>query len=149
MKKVFILIVCIFTFNCLKSQIVIDTSLYLKDSIQQRKAYYVGKPLSVLLKDLRISIVHNKDLKSILVTKDSFYTTTTTLRFFPIKELFDRINENEITPGIVVTFQDTLAIPRHYFEKGGILDYEEGWTRNKRVFWGQFIVADIRVTGVH
>jgi hypothetical protein len=149
MKKIFIITCFLSCFYELKAQPISDTGSYLKDSIIQKKSYYIGKPLIVLLKDLKVEIIGDKDVYSILGKTDTFFTKECTLWFFPLAELIDRVEEYKITPTIIVTFQDTLTIPRYYFRKGGILDYYEGWNRYKRNYWGQFIVADLRLTGVN
>ena len=148
MKKIFCIVLLSSTFSILKAQSITDTASYLKDSIIPQKSYYIGKPLSILLKDLKIEIIGNKDVYSILGKTDTFFTKECRLWLFPVKEFLDRINAQRITPTLIITFQDTLAIPRHYFYRGGLLDYYKGWTRNKRNLWGQFIVADIRLSGV-
>ena len=148
MKKIFCIVLLSSAFSFLKAQSITDTATYLKDSIIQKKSYYIGKPFSVLLKDLAIGVVDNIDNNSILGTTDTFYTKRIRVIFYPIEGLIDRVNAQRMTPTIVITFQDTLAIPRHYFSRGCLLDYYKGWTRNKRNYWGQFIVADIRLSGV-
>jgi len=147
MKKIFCIVLLSSAFSFLKAQSITDTAAYLKDSIIQKKSYYIGKQLRILLKDLKIEIVENNEFRMQGFT-DTFYTKETYLHLFSLIEFLDRVNAQKMTPTIVITFQDTLAIPRHYFNRGGLLDYYKGWTRNKRNYWGQFIVADIRLSGV-
>ncbi|MBW7951733.1 MAG: hypothetical protein H3C56_04060 [Chitinophagaceae bacterium] len=152
MKNIFIIVLLI-GFYSIKAQAqttITDTSAYFNDSIMQKKNYYIGKPLILLLKDLRIEIVDNNEYGMLGYT-DTFYTKISRLCFYyPLSKIVERVffNHNIITPTLTITFQDTLAIPRHYFNRGGLLDYYKGWTRSKRNYWGQFIVADIRLSGV-
>ena len=153
MKNIFIIVLLI-GFYSIKAQAqttITDTSAYFKDSIIAKKSYYIGKPLSTLIKGLKVEITDEGNTISILGTTDTFYTNRIKLRFYyPLSKIVERVffNHNIITPTLIITFQDTLAIPRHYFNRGGLLDYYKGWTRSKRNYWGQFIVADIRLSGV-
>jgi len=150
-KNIFIIVLLIGFYSIkVRAQITItDTSAYFKDSIIAKKNYYVGKPLSVLIKDLKIGIVREQTLTPTLGITDTFYTKIILLTFSPPEEFLSRtLFDHQIAPILAITFQDTLAIPRHYFKAGGVLDDDEYWTRNKRNYWGQFIVADIRLSGV-
>jgi hypothetical protein len=151
MKKLMIILgIMVLLGTKLNAQTTItDTSSYFKDSIMAKKNYYVGKPLSVLIKDLKIGIVREQTLTPTLGITDTFYTKKILLTFLPPEEFLSRtLFDHQIAPILSITFQDTLAIPRHYFKPGGVLDDDKYWTRNKRNYWGQFIVADIRLSGV-
>lgn len=153
MKIIFIIVLLIgfYSIEAKAQTTITDTSLYFKDSIIAKKYYYVGNPLSTLIKDLKVEITDEGNTISILGTTDTFYTNQIKLRFYyPLSKIVERFffNHNIITPVLTIVFQDTLAIPRHYFKPGGVLDDDKYWTRNKRNFWGQFIVADIRLSGV-
>jgi hypothetical protein len=136
---------CVIKINAQNS--TLDTSAYLKDSIVVVKQKYIGMPLNKLFSDLKILIVDNNEFAFIGST-DTFYTKSIKLNFFYLEEFYERILNKRITPILEIKFNDTIAIPRSYFNKGEMLDYYTGWNKYKRNFWGKFIVADIRVSGI-
>jgi hypothetical protein len=154
MKKKYIIILVITVFcniNLLAQISITDTSEYLRDSIIGKKTYYVGKPLSTLIQDLKINITDEGNINSVLGATDTFYTKEIRLiLYYPLDKFLIRAfyDSRVIAPTLTIIFQDTLAIPRRYFQKGGLLDFYESWNRNKCNYWGQFLVADLRLTGV-
>jgi hypothetical protein len=127
--------------------VVSDTSVYLKDTILAKKQIFIGKAADTLFKQMRLSIVSDANILS-KGYSDTFYTKEVYLWFFPTVEMASRMYYNSSQPMLVVTFKDTIAIPRSYFNKGEMLDYYTGWNKYKRNFWGKFIVADIRASGI-
>jgi hypothetical protein len=144
--KVIFFILLLAASNSLWCQ-TIDTTKYLNDSILSKKQLYVNKPADSLFKHLKLTIWSDGNPLCLGYT-DTFYTKELYLWLYPSDEFAEKMYYHLIHPLLVVTFKDTIAIPRSYFNKGEILDYYEGWNKYKRNFWGKFIVADIRPSGI-
>jgi hypothetical protein len=87
MKKVCLIIfIYLFTNTIVKSQVtnVLDTLGYLK-TIESNKANYIGKPFSVLLKDLKIQINYFSPFASLPYDKTK-ETSTSFCFYFPLTE---------------------------------------------------------------
>lgn len=147
MKNLFYTLLFLVGFSA-KSQVA-DTSQYLIDSIIQRKSLYIGKPLKDLISALKIQISNGSDINATFGQTDSFYTKEITLRFFEKRDYLDRVFNDKNTPALLIIFQDTVAVLRSYLKTGGILDDTTEWNKYKTGFWGQFVVADIRLSGVY
>jgi len=144
MKILIITLILVITVSSANAQIS-DTAAYLNDSIIQKKPMFVGQPLTVLIKKLKLPIYDNHEPVGYV---DSFVTKETRLRLYPIEEFIYRSMNQKKTPTIVITFQNEIHIPRQLFLHGEILDEKTGWTKQKAAYWGQFIVADIRIIGI-
>ena len=147
MKKIIFTLTFITTITVAKSQIITDTTAYLIDSIQAKKAYYVGKPLSTLLNDLRISIKSYQAIVPIPSLPDTISFASTLLRFYDLNTIINKIYFKQKELNIQIYFTPPILIPKNLFEEDALL-YGTEWTPNKANFFGQYILSDIRLRGL-
>ena len=151
MKKIIlILLVFVITQN-IKAQTIhvnsiSDTSKYLRDSIIPKTNYYVGKPLSILLKDLKVKV------KAYLVQTpnripDTLKFNETTLEFNTISIVSTHILNGIKTPNIHIKFATPILIPKLYFKQGYFLENCD-WDSRKEAFFGNCIIASIEIRGL-
>jgi hypothetical protein len=140
MKKVCIIIfIYLFTNNIVKSQVtnVLDTLGYLK-TIASNKANYIGKPFSVLLKELKIQIKYFSPFARLPYDKTK-ETSTSFCFYFPLTEHEIYL----IYPCLDIYWQIPLDALRssylysHYSEVG--------WNATIASFYKKGIIADIKV----
>lgn len=84
-KYIITIIIVAFVINKPKAQVP-DTAQYLIDSIQPKISYYVGKPLKVLLNDLKIKPVVFRGILPTPEKPDTIMFSTTSLVFFTIAQ---------------------------------------------------------------
>jgi hypothetical protein len=147
MKK--ILIILFFTVACkpLSAQ-TIDTTAYLRDSIQSRKSFYIGKPLSFLLNDLQLEVKSYSTLLPLPSLPDPIPFQTTTLYFGSSGQILGRQLQKVRTPRIYIRFASPIQIPKAYVRKGGLLDASTDWTPAKANFFGQYTISSLEVAGL-
>jgi hypothetical protein len=147
MKKV--LIILFFSLACksLSAQ-AIDTTAYLRDSIQSKKSFYIGKPLSVLLHDLQLEVKSYSELLPLPSLPDPIPFQTTTLFFGSSGQILTRQIQKVRTPQIYIRFASPIQIPKAYLRKGGLLDASTDWTSAKANFFGQYVISSLEVGGL-
>ena len=105
MKKLIIIILFLNISKTNFAQLpVTDTIGYLRDSIEAKRAYYIGKPLSVLLNNLRIEVKSYTARVPFSSEPDTFQFRKTTLDFYNNGELITIENHNIISPHIDIVF---------------------------------------------
>ena len=129
-----------FTNNIVKSQVtnVPDTLVYLK-TIESNKANYIGKPFSVLLKDLKIKIRFFSPFASLPYNKTK-ETSTSFCFYFPLTE--DEIYL--IYPCLEIYWQIPLDALRSSYLYSHY--HEVGWNATIASFYKKGIIADIKVS---
>lgn len=135
------------TINVAKSQTITDTAAYLVDSIQSKKAYYVGKPLSTLLNDLQISVKSYLPITPIPSLPDTIQFASTLLSFYDLNTIMNKLYFRQKELNIEIRFASPILIPKNSFRKDAFL-YGTEWTPRKANFFGQYILSDIRVNGL-
>lgn len=145
MKKILTLI--ILYFFCIESNAQInDTAKYLIDSFQNKKQNFIGYPLSKYFKANRLKVCFYNDLFVKEETGDTLVFEKLSLRYFELS--FTRVLDiTNSTPTVDILLTSPAKVPKSFFSHNQKLDADTGWTRLKQNFWGQFIVADILVTG--
>ena len=153
MKKILIIIVILFSLvkteaqiQTKKNVIISDTSKYLRDSIIPKTNYYIGKSLSVLLKDLKIKIMSYTG-PNINRLPDTLKLSEITLDFNNGETIYARNSLKLRSPHLHIKFKQPILIPRLYFKQGYFLD-NDNWDSQKAVFFGRSIIASIEVRGL-
>ena len=147
MKKIIFTLLFIATISVAKSQTITDTAAYLIDSIQAKKAYYIGKPLSTLLHDLRISIKSYLPMTPIPSLPDTIPFASTVLSFYYLNTIMNKMYLRQKDLNIHIRFNTPILIPKTSFMIGGFF-YGTEWTTQKANFFGQYILSDINVRGL-
>ena len=137
MIKILILLVVLFGYQAQINAQVIDTLKYLQ-SIVACKTQYIGKPFSVLLKDLKIPIKYFSPHASIHYAKDS--ETSTTLSFY-----FPRTADE-----IYLTYPSLEIVWKPYLNTSESLDlftlyHSVGWNTIIANYYSTGIIYDIRI----
>lgn len=149
MKKILILFMFLNISKANYAQVpVTDTLGYLRDSISARRAYYIGKPLSVLLNDLKIQVKSYMAIVPFNSELDTIEFKVTSLDFYSSAVLLTRSNHNIISPHIDIVFAPPILIPKEKFKIGSILDWTTGWTPQKAAFFGSYSISDLQVRGL-
>ena len=149
MKKIIILIILINISKVNFAQIPItDTVGYLRDSISARRTYFIGKPLSILLNDLKIEVKSYTARVPFNSEQDTIIFAQTSLEFYDNNTLVAKYNHHIISPSIYIVFAMPIQIPKKYFEIGKVLDWTTGWTPQKAAFYGSYIISDLQVWGL-
>ena len=151
MKKIILLLTLMYAFNC-KAQFhivppIADTAKYLKDSIVPKTSYYIGKPLNVLLKDLKVKVKSYIGVIPFDYLPDTIEFKETTLSFISISSVSFRIKTKMKTPNIYIKFVQPLYIPKQYFKQGYFLENSD-WDTYKNNYFGQFIISSLEVRGI-
>ena len=149
MILILVLLFCIdttMTAQITKHFVISDTSKYLRDSIIPKTNYYIGKPLSVLLKDLKIKIKSYTGIIPFDYLPDTINFIETTLDFYTISALSYQIKNKIKTPNLHITFRKPILIPKVYFKSGNFLAGD--WDSRKAAFFGNNIIASIEVRGL-
>lgn len=145
MKKLFILFLYLSVAKINFAQAPItDTIEYLRDSIEAKRTYYIGKPLSALFKEIKsytARIPFDSEPDTILFHR-------TSLLFYNNQQLVTRQINKVKTTHIEVYFTPPLQIPKTLFQIGNILDWTTGWTPEKAVFFSSYIISDLQVIGL-
>jgi hypothetical protein len=145
MKKVVTLILFLSIIKINFAQSITDTTGYLRDSILARKSFYIGKPLSVLLTNLKIQVKSYTDRIPFDNEPDTIQFKVTSLQFYSSAVLLNRSNHNIKTPNIGIVFLVPIKIPKRYFKHGQLLDWTTEWTPAKAAFFGSYIISDLQV----
>lgn len=149
MQKTFLLFLFISIAKINFAQVPItDTIGYLRDSIQAKRTYYIGKPLSVLLNDLKLNIVSYTARVPFNTEPEIIQFKVTSLQFYSSGVLLTRSYDKIKTPNIFIEFDQSIPIPRKKFEIGNILDWTTGWTPEKAAFFGDHILSDLQIWGL-
>lgn len=127
---------------------ITDTTAYLRDSISARREYYIGKPLSVLLNDLKIEVKSFMTVVPFDSEPDTIEFKVTSLDFFSNEVLFTRTNSNIVSPHMNIVFTAAIQIPKETFKPGNVLDWTTGWTPEKAAFFGDHVISDLQVIGL-
>jgi hypothetical protein len=149
MKKIaMILVLFVSTSKNLMAQTSItDTTAYLRDSIYNNRAFYIGKPLKVLLQNLKLNIISDipyynflnnlRDTVTIREIHLSFITPLQELQMHPVISTF-----------IVVKFVAPQKIPFKYFKQNGLLEEFSLWNINKKNYYmdNRFVVYSIKLS---
>ncbi len=147
--KILVIIVCfVGSFSKPKAQ-VRDTAQYLLDSIQPKFSYYIGKPLKVLLTDLKINPVEYMApfYAELPKGKDTINFKDTYLEFYNLDVRFTRINHGIKSPNIYIKFAQPIPIPKKWLMRGGIFEKLD-WDLQKERFFRNFIVGEIAIRGI-
>ena len=121
-----------------------DTLSYLKTNFDTNKAFYIGKPISVLLGDLQLPVLSSLpyNLISNQVTEFSLDFISTSERFKrrenkgKIVEIFITFNQAIPSADIYALFQQIkIAYPTNIGD----------WTSLDNTFYGSRIIKDIQV----
>ena len=138
MKKVLIIIISVFILHstCLKAQVT-DTAVYIQQ-ILLNKNNYIGKPFSVLEKDLKIKIKQFNPYADI--HWDQTKETSTFMGFIkPVKM------EDFSFPGLLIYWQPYLD----YKKSDSLWDRNDGgnWTPEVSSFYSAGVISDISFLG--
>jgi hypothetical protein len=139
MKNVREILITALLFLCIvikgKTQVP-DTAQYLIDSIQPKLSYYIGKPLKVLLQDLKINPVEYKApfYAELPKNKDTVSFERTLLEFYNLDARITRTNNGIKSPAIVIWFVSPIPIPKKWLMRGGIFEKLDWDIRKQRFF---------------
>lgn len=149
MRKILILIITLIITKVNFAQApVTDTIGYLRDSIEAKRTYFIGKPLSVLLSDLKIEIKSYTDRIPFDSEPDTIQFKVTSLQFYSSGVLLTRSNHGIFSPHIDIQFSPPILIPKRLFKSGNVLYWGTGWTPEKAAFFGNYIISDLQVRGL-
>ena len=149
MKNILTLILFLNISNVTLAQTpVTDTIGYLRDSIEAKKTYYIGKPLSVLLNDLKIEVKSYMAIVPFDSEPNIIQFKVTSLDFYSNDVLLTRSYYHITSPHIDITFTPTIQIPKEKFKPGNVLDWTTGWTPEKAAFFGPYTISDLKVRGL-
>lgn len=128
-----------------------DTLQYLKDSIEARKNAYIGKPLNILLKDLKLEVKEYGDsfIDPRYRTNDSVRTPGIDLyfntRMFEINTMLSKGEKGNLhMPYILIIFSKPVALARNLWKYGSPY-YTVSWTPMIANFFGSQIISEIKV----
>lgn len=149
MRKILILIITLIITKINFAQApVTDTIGYLRDSIEAKRTYFIGKPLSVLLSDLKIEVKSYMDIIPFDSEPDTIQFKVTSLQFYSSGVLLTRSNHGIFSPHIDIQFSPPILIPKRLFKSGNVLYWGTGWTPEKAAFFGNYIISDLQVRGL-
>lgn len=146
--KILVIIVC-FVGSCSKPKAQVpDTAQYLLDSIQPKFSYYIGKPLKVLLSDLKIQVVYYHSIpRWDKRLKDTVQFSQTLLNFHTLDDIVNRMGLHIKSPAIYIKFAQPIPIPKTWFMRGGRFEKWD-WDLQKERFFRNFIVGEIGLRGI-
>lgn len=153
MKSIIKLLVCITVLitNIKKAESQVpDTTRYILDSIQPKFSYYIGKPLKVLLDDLKIQPIEYHGVFPVWNQPDTINFLRTVLEFYSLN---DRINRRQWyssgikSPAIIIKFSQPIPIPKSWFMEGGIFEKRD-WDIRKQRFFRNCIIGEIDLDGI-
>ncbi|MCC6634379.1 MAG: hypothetical protein IT251_02610 [Chitinophagaceae bacterium] len=151
MKSIIKLLVCITVLitNIKKAESQVpDTAQYLLDSIQPKFSYYIGKPLKVLLSDLKIQVVYYHSIpRWDKRLKDTVQFSQTLLNFHTLDDIVNRMGLHIKSPAIYIKFAQPIPIPKAWFMHGGRFE-KDVWDLQKERFFRNFIVGEIAIRGI-
>lgn len=147
MKRVILFSVVILLLNTKGKTQVPDTAQYLLDSIQPKFSYYIGKPLKVLLNDLKIQPIEYHGVFPIWNKSDTIKFTQTLLEFYTLDERFIRKNNDIKSPAIYIKFAQPIPIHKSWFMEGGIFEKDD-WDFRKQRFFRNCIIEEIALRGI-
>jgi hypothetical protein len=125
-----------------------DTAQYLLDSIQPKFSYYIGKPLKILLDDLKIKVTFYQAVpRWSKKLKDTIQFSETLLEFYTSSELTKRMSLLIPTPAIEIKFAQPIPIPKSWFMRGGIFEKDD-WDFRKQRFFRNCIIEEIALRGI-
>jgi len=151
MKKIRKILIAVLLFFCVvikaKAQVP-DTAQYLLDSIQPKFSYYIGKPLKVLLSDLKIQVVYYHSIpRWDKRLKDTIPFSRTLLEFYTSSEITNRMSLLIKSPAIEIKFAQPIPIPKAWFMEGGRFE-KDVWDLQKERFFRNYIIGEIELRGI-
>ena len=148
MKKIILCLVILLNFKSSKIQAqVLDTAQYLIDSIQPKASYYVGKPLKILLNDLKIKPVLFAGILPTPEKPDTIRFKETWFDFYTPTEYDKRVSMSIKSAGMHIKFAQPIPIPKSWFWYGGKFE-KRTWDRIKRRFFENCIIGSLEIDGI-
>jgi len=150
MKSIIKLLVCITVLitNIKKAESQVpDTAQYLLDSIQPKFSYYIGKPLKILLDDLKIQPIEYHGVFPVWNKSDTIKFTQTLLEFHTLDERIIRKNNDIKSPAIYIKFAQPIPISKTWFMEGGRFEKRD-WDLQKERFFRNYIIGEIAIRGI-
>ncbi|GMV78812.1 MAG: hypothetical protein AMXMBFR79_19420 [Chitinophagaceae bacterium] len=150
MKQVRKILIAVLLFFCVvikaKAQVP-DTTRYILDSIQPKFSYYIGKPLKVLLDDLKIQPIEYHGVFPVWNKSDTIKFTQTLLEFHTLDERIIRKNNDIKSPAIYIKFAQPIPISKTWFMEGGRFEKRD-WDLQKERFFRNYIIGEIAIRGI-
>jgi hypothetical protein len=144
MKKIIICIAIILVANTVKAQAnITDTTQYLRDSIEVRKAYFSSTNFSYFLSKLQLGIKYYSVDVPLPNRPDTMKVDRISLYFNTINDMVQRELQHKKNPGIEIIFVSTITIPKAYLEKGGLLDWGTDWNAAKANFFANYVISNV------
>jgi hypothetical protein len=144
MKKIVSILVILYMHYAAMAQVA-DTTAYLRDSIVGKKSYYMGKPLKVLLLDLKIKPTFDHTFVFYVPAKEK--DTTNLARIdFQFCNPIEMIKYPNLNLCLLVRFTP-VRIPCLLFKAGCVLGCLDPWTNQKQTYYMQdtMVVTDIQL----
>lgn len=144
MKRKVIISILILSFTQTLSAQVSDTTAYLRDSICGNKSYFVGKPLRVLLTELKIGVT--QDITYVSYQAGMADSTQLSRVDFLFNSSLNILQNAVNSPVLCVRFSP-VKVPSIYFKAGHVLSWLDRWKPSKKYYFSgdQFIVTDIQL----
>lgn len=130
-----------------QSQIITDTTGYLRDSIQAKANYYVGKSLNVLLNDLKLEVKSYLPPVPTPELPDTIGLTRTWLRFTDFNTAMQSTFRKQKKYEIEITFSSPILIPKEQFKEGQFFG-STIWTVPIADFFSTHTLSGLRVIGL-
>ena len=124
-----------------------DTAQYLIDSIMPKANYYSGKPLKILLNDLKIKPSIFQGILPTLEKPDTILFKFTNLDFYTMAECDRRQSISLYCANLHIEFAQPITIPKSWFMHGGKFE-KRNWDRIKRRFFENCIIGSLSIRGI-
>lgn len=148
MKKIILCLVILLNFKSSKIQAQVpDTAQYLIVSIQPKISYYIGKPLKVLLNDLKIKPTRFTGVLPTPEKPDTIRFKETWFDFYTPTDYDKRASMSIKSAGMHIKFAQPILIPKSWFWYGGKFE-KRTWDRIKRRFFENCIIGSLEIDGI-